>query len=211
MNSKRNLLAGIMLLSMSSLCTVAVAQEPKPLRFGVEIGGTITNVTDAILEAGYGYYAGVRGTYSFEKNAYVAASLRYIQKGIDGIDGDSDADWTYTANYLELPVALGLQGRIGKRTALFGETGPYIAYGICGKDKGESYAGGPESHISWDRDFFSKENGSPRRFDWGWHARAGVRFSHVELSLSYERGLHSIWKDDDSKNTCWAFGVGYNF
>lgn len=187
----------------------ANAQETKPLRIGVEAGGVISNYTDAGLLSGYGFYVGARGTYGFCKDAYAAASLRYIQKGSDGIDGDADGDRTYTPGYMELPVAVGVQGRIGRRLSLFGETGPYIAYGICGKDKGESFSNPEKGTIAWNIGFFSKASGSPRRFDWGWHARAGARFSHVEISVSYERGFLSVWKDDNSKNTCWLLGVGY--
>lgn len=206
---KRHVLLATMVAVGLMMASAVNAQEQKSLRYGIEVGGVVSNYTDAAWLDGYGFYAGVRGLYSFDKNTYAAASLRYIQKGSDGIDGDADGNVTYTPGYIELPVAIGMQGWVGKRTALFGETGPYVAYGVCGKDKGESYYGGPDGNKSWDRDFFSKASGSPRRMDWGWHGKVGVRFKHLELSVQYEHGLLSVWKNDDSKNTAWTFGLSY--
>lgn len=201
-----------MFLVAMLVATVANAQltngTAEGLEIGVEAGLSINNYTSSSRLWREGFYVGARGEYHFSP-CYLSASLRLIRKGADAYDGDSDSDDFYEAYYLELPVAVGISGRLGKKPHIFGETGPYIAYGIGGRAKGETYPDGYT--ISWSNKFFSKANGSPRRFDAGWGIRGGVRFGKVEISAGYEIGFASVWDDDDSCNSSFTLGIAYMF
>lgn len=212
MHFKRFLLAGAILLSLPM-----PAQEKKPFRIGVEAGASIHNYTGTDRYYKDGFYAGVRGEYSL-KNCYVTGGLRFIQKGADAYTGDSDSDDFYRANYIEIPLAVGIQHRINKSLYLFGETGPYVAVGISGKSKGESYSGGPGNTTHWDDKFFSAANDSPRRLDVGWGLRAGLGFYSFQISIGYEIGFIPVWSVSDSQlanynnhNSGFTAGIAYLF
>lgn len=191
------------------------ADESNNLSFGVEAGLTISNYTSTDRYWREGFYVGARGKYEFA-DAYLTASLRLIRKGADAYTGDSDSDDFLEAYYLELPIMVGDSWRVGRKVSLFAEFGPYMAVGIGGKAKGEAYSD-PSEVQHWDYSFFSKGNDSPRRFDCGLGLRAGVSISKVEISLSYEHGLVSVWNPDynysaDSNyNHSFLIGLAYMF
>lgn len=205
----------ILLLALVFMAVLPmVAQnESKPLSIGVEAGLSINNYTNSSRMCREGFYAGLRGRYQFD-DFYVSAGLRYIRKGSDALDGESDSDDFYEANYLELPINIGITGRLGRRAVIFGETGPYFAYGLSGKYKGESWPDGVTR--TWNLKFFSSDNGSPRRFDPGWNARVGVRFGSLEVSAGYEIGFTTVWnvakagnEGVDCRNSNFTIGLAY--
>lgn len=186
---------------------------------GAEAGYDLSNYTGADRNVREGFYVGARGEYQL-KECYLSASLRLIRKGADAYSGDSDSDDYYEAYYLELPIAVGLSGRLGSKARIFGETGPYLAVGIGGKAKGESHVGDSDGMktYKWDNGFFSSANGSPRRFDAGWGVRGGVKFGHVEIAAGYEIGFVPVWNVSDSQlgnydchNSSFTLGVAYMF
>lgn len=210
---KKAFLLALSLLSLSSLW----AQESKPLRIGVEGGQSISNYINSDRISLLGFYVGVRGEYELN-HCYLSAGLRYIRKGADALKGDSDSEDFYRADYLELPLAAGMKARLGKRADFFLETGPYLALGIGGKVKGSSISYGPDHIKYWDNGFFTKANGNPSRFDWGWGVKTGVSlWKSLQLSIGYELGFRQTLKEpysDDfleGHNSCFILGVGYMF
>lgn len=180
------------LMLVAVMCIAAVvkaqttAESTNHFHIGAEAGLSISNYTGSDRYVREGFYVGAHGKYEL-KSCYLSASLRLIRKGADAYTGDSDSDDYYEAYYVELPMAVGLSGRLGKKARIFGETGPYMAIGVGGKSKGESYYGDENGMktLKWDNKFFSKANGSPRRFDAGWSVRGGVILGHVEIAAGY--------------------------
>lgn len=213
-------------LLLAVLCVAATmnaqatgADSAHRLRIGAEIGYGLSNYTNSDRNVREGFYVGARGEYQLN-SCYLSASLRLIRKGADADSGDSDSDDYYESYYLELPVTVGLSGKLGGKAHIFGETGPYLAVGIGGKAKGESYVGDSDGMkiYKWNNDFFSSANGNPCRFDAGWSVRGGVKFGHIEIAAGYEIGFIPVWNVSDSQlgnydlhNSNITLGVAYMF
>jgi len=207
-------------ITIIALCVAlgASAQEQtreKPLRIGAEAGLTLSNYTNSDHYVREGFYIGARGQYQLN-DCYLSASLRLTRKGADCHTGDDDGSDYYEAYYVELPMAIGISGKIGRKATLFGEMGPYVAVGVGGKNKGEIFGG--KNTISYDNKFFSKKNDSPRRFGAGWGIHAGVRLNRVEIIAGYEIGFCSVWSKSDNQfsnrdyhNSSFSLGVAYMF
>lgn len=156
----------LLVLFVLTVSGALYAQNDKPLKFGVEAGVSVNNFVNSGRSTRGGFYAGVRGEYSFEK-IYLSGGLRFIRKGADALAGESDSDDFYEADYLELPLAVGVKSKLGRLSDFFVETGPYFSVGVGGKAKGENLSYGPDKTIRWDYGFFTKENRNPSRFDSG--------------------------------------------
>lgn len=209
-------------LLLAALCVVTVmnaqtgTDEPaKRFRIGAEAGLSINNYTNSDRSAREGFYVGARGEYRL-RGCYLSASLRLIRKGADAYTGDGGGDDFYEAYYMELPMSVGGSGRLGRKTSIFGETGPYVAVGVGGRHKGENDDTGVM--YKWDDNFYSNANGNPRRFDAGWGIRGGISFSHVSVSVGYEIGFIPVWNVSDSRlgnsnhhNSSFTVGVAYMF
>lgn len=194
MRLKAILIAALMVCGVSTVS----AQVEKGLRYGVT-AGLNTSTTDADgTKSKIGFHVGARAEYNFSESLYATASLLYSHKGykIDGWD-----DYKANAGYLEIPVMAGYRWTLNNGLSIFGETGPYFAFGICGKEKADGYE---------DADFFGDEGA--KRFDAGWGIAAGVEYSKFQIRVGYEFGFTKLWDVDDSaKNRNLMVGVSYMF
>lgn len=198
MRLKAILIAALMVCGVSTVS----AQIEKGLRYGVIAGLNCSNTDGEGSKSKIGFHVGARAEYNFSESLYATASLLYSHKGfkIDNYD-----DFKANAGYLELPIMAGYRWSLNNGLSIFGETGPYFAYGICGKVKGD----GDE-----DYDFFGDEEDSfgAKRFDAGWGIHAGVEYSKFQIRVGYELGFTKLYDVDDSaKNRNLMVSVGYTF
>ena len=113
------------------------ASADNGFRFGVTAGMNVPNITNSDGDCRIGFNVGVRGEYNFTNNLYVNGAFLFTQKGneyettISGVTGKVKNN----PGYLEIPLALGYRFDLGNHVYLFGETGPYFAFGVCGKQK----------------------------------------------------------------------------
>lgn len=198
MRLKAILIAALMVCGVSTVS----AQIEKGLRYGVIAGLNCSTVDADDAKSKIGFHVGARAEYNINESLYATASLLYSHKGfkIDNYD-----DFKANAGYLELPIMAGYRWSLNNGLNIFGETGPYFAYGICGKVK----FGGDE-----DCDFFGDEDDTwgAKRFDAGWGIHAGVEYSKFQIRVGYELGFTKVWDGDDSaKNRNLMVSVGYTF
>ena len=188
---------------------------------------------------GYGLKAGVNfPSYSVEKseadlknstNFYVTGYLDapitqnlYVQPGVSlqgkgakfasGSFAGEDFELTQNTMWLEVPVNL-----VGKIEAgmgnLFLGAGPYVAFGLSGKNKFSTTIDGIEDQV---RDFkFGKDN-TLKNTDFGINFTAGYEFGNgLQIHGGYGLGLTNIVGKDlesltgDVKNRVWSIGIGF--
>lgn len=194
--------------------TTASAQSEGEFRIGVTAGMNVSNISDQNTDCRIGFNVGVRGEYNFTNNFYGNIGLLFSQKGTrtdsEGSLLGFSAKGTVTQNpgYLEIPVQLGYRFNMGNGVSIFGETGPYFAFGVCGKNKIDAETSLTSN--SYDYDFFG--DNAAKTFDCGWGLRAGVEVSSFQISLGYEHGITKLYDGDNScRNSNFMVGLAYMF
>lgn len=195
----KSLLLGVV-LSLAGTFT-ANAQSAGQVRFGVTGGMNVTNISGIEdSDSKLGFNLGFRGEYNFSEKFYANAGLVWSMKGLKGGD-EEEGKVKFTPSYLQIPVAAGYRFILDKGLSIFVETGPYFAFGVCGKCK-----------IGSDKvDYFgdSEDAVGAKRFDFGWGARAGVEIKKFQVHLGYEHGITKVFDETDCKN--WNFNVGVSY
>lgn len=190
------------------------ASADNGFRFGVTAGMNVPNITNSDGDCRIGFNVGVRGEYNFTNNLYVNGAFLFTQKGNEyeyGVTNISEVTGKVKNNpgYLEIPLALGYRFDLGNHVYLFGETGPYFAFGVCGKQKLDVES----SLVNYNKkeDFFS--DNKAQTFDGGWGLRLGVEASGFQVHLGYEYGFSKIWdtNGDGNHNSNFNVGVSYMF
>ena len=196
----------LMTLAVACFALTASAQEKGEFRFGVTAGMNVSNATEIEMDSRIGFHVGAKAEYNITDNLYGSAALLFSQKGAKKEYGYAEAGYAETGKascnpgYLQLPIHIGYRYKVGEKVSIFGETGPYVAYGICGKAKNEwteTYLGIADSG-EVEGDFFDDGIGhyGAKRFDFGWGVKAGVEYAKFQVSLGYEYGFNKV-KDID--------------
>ena len=124
------------LMAVMLFCGVLTgfAQSGGDLRFGVTGGMNVPNITDMETDCRIGFNIGGRVEYNFSESFFMTSGLLLTQKGYDSDEG-------FSANplYLEIPIHFGGRYSLGNSVSIFGETGPYLAFGVGGKAKYEEF------------------------------------------------------------------------
>lgn len=191
------------------MCFTAFAQDAISLE-GVA-GLNISKQLAGSSMSGYrpGFHVGVRANYYITNpntadGLYANGALLLSLKGGKTVFDSKSYNLTSPC-YLELPVHIGYLYPITGNVDLFGELGPYFAFGLFGTSK--TVLGTVAS--STDGYFDS----STKRFDLGVGARIGARFlSQYSFSLGYDYGLARLYNDDtQSRNYNLYLSFGYDF
>lgn len=195
------------LLSLGAM--TASAQKAGEFRFGVTAGMNVPKITDINADCRIGFHAGVRAEYNFTDNLYGSLGLLFTQKGAeyDAEYKGVSAKYKMNPGYLELPLQIGYRFHVGDNVSIFGETGPYFAFGVCGKHKVDvdSPIGGGDMKT----DFFGDDGANV--FDGGWGLRLGVEVSKFQIGLGYEYGFSKVWDESSSHNSNFTIGLSYMF
>ena len=194
----------LMTLAVACFALTASAQEKGDFRFGVTAGMNVSNITDMKMDSRIGFHVGAKAEYNITDNLYGNAALLFSQKGNQKEEGAYKE--TENPGYIELPIHIGYRFKMGDKVSIFGETGPYFAYGICGKDKLEG-----TGVADYDVKFFDYDNAN--KFDFGWGVKAGVEYAKFQISLGYEYGITKVFDIDDVKphNSNFMVSVAYMF
>lgn len=204
----------IVLLSMISLKTNAQ-------QFGIKAGFNLASMnisgvdelSDSKMHTGFHF----GGIVDFPINDFLSleTGLLFSTKGFNmEIEEDGLTLTTkINLNYLEIPVLLKGKKEIGTDTYLFGNVGPYFAFGLSGKVKSTfSFQGESETEeekVEWGND----DESDLKRFDMGLSFGAGVQYNSILLGLSYDLGLSNIlaYQEDGAgmKNRVFKISVGY--
>ena len=193
----------LMTLAVACFALTASAQEKGDFRFGVTAGMNVSNITDMEMDSRIGFHVGAKAEYNITDNLYGSAALLFSQKGCQ-FEEDGEK-LTANPGYIELPIHIGYRFKMGDKVSIFGETGPYFAYGICGKSKVE----GPG--LEEDVKFFDDDD--VNKFDFGWGVKAGVEYAKFQISLGYEHGITEVfdYAGLDSHNSNFMVSVAYMF
>lgn len=176
--------------------------------YGLRLGLNISNVRsdDHFLDGGSaksGLNLGVVAGFQVAPllPIYMETGLLYTEKGGKGsYDGHS---FSYSLNYLEVPLVLKYMHPLGHLTTLQPFAGVYAAAGVGGKMKDFNQR---QAYNSFDEEGF-------QRFDAGLRIGCGLQFANLYTEMGYDLGLINISHDyfDTSNTGCFFATIGINF
>lgn len=219
----------LMLLMIGAVGFSASAQQ---LRFGFELGGTISHSTWKFNNENYktssvgGFTAGISLDYEFLDNTFIQSGLFFLTKGAkaeakgEDIEGQqyvkSDTEITFRPMYLQIPVTLAYKVNITPGIRVFALAGVFAAQGLTGEyTKEVDY-----SLDSWDD---KKDSSSPfgkdklKRLDAGVRFGGGLEFGKLVLKFAYDFSLTNAVKNaqavgvDNFKNRSMLISAGLRF
>ncbi len=224
------------ILSVIAILVLTATALEAQVNFGIVAGPNFQNmvgkdadgdkITNGMI---IGFHAGVKATIPVATDFYFQTGLLFSQKGSKNnlfLYGKKAASEDYYNNtrisYLELPLHLLYSPELGNGRLLLG-FGPYVAYGITGKQT-YTYGSREEIKIQFQNEIEMDEY-TPgdevyfRGFDAGADIFAGYEFAFgLYAQLNAQLGLLNIitditeWDyDPNLKNTGFGVSVGYNF
>lgn len=230
------------------LTTGAVALDNVPesgTSFQALVGFNVTNLkgfqTDMNAKAGLNIGAKLEIMLPNAYGTYINAGIDWTQKGARRTDLNTQqyAKMVKKVNshYLELPIHVGYRYNISDVLGVYGEVGPYFAFGVTGKykrinaddgvtDEGSEMLFG--KHVGRVLPYDAIENGRVfQRFDCGFGFRVGVEYDNkYSFNIGYDGGFTDMYTGDyrrqyeqrhdysplpKLKNHNWTMTVGYRF
>lgn len=215
----------ILLIALISASFI-VAQEQSKISFAVLGGVNFQNLNgknyigdklnnDMLL----GFHAGVNVQIPIAPEFYFQPGLLYATKGAKNTIGSFVG--TTTLNYIELPLNIVYKAVLGNGFVMLG-FGPYVAYGISGKWKGEVGSISLTGDIKFQNTADSNDSYyNYKAFDaganifFGYEMVSGIfiqldsQFGMLNIHPEYNGGL----TDDKSitNNTGFGLSLGYRF
>lgn len=205
--------------SSSSSSFFSTDKAEQPVRFTIRGGVNFANIgvsgggESESLGSRTAFNAGVGVDIPIIESFYVQTGLFFTSKGYKRTEDRGDTRFTAKGNpaYLEIPILASYRYNFNDATQLEVNVGPYLAFGIGGKDKLEEKT---ETAVieTEENDFFGDE---VKKFDMGLQVGLGVTFlKHVYLGVAYEFGFVNMFKDSDgesAKNRNFMINLGYKF
>ena len=224
-------------MALFSVCSVSAQSETfKDLQWEAVVG--MNNSDIGSLGNKIGFHLGAKAEValpSVANGVYANAGAFISLKGCKQDYGDLGKSTT-NAYYLEIPIHIGYKHYVNENLSIYGEVGPYIAYGIGGKlETSDTYIEGDYDYDSGYNTTISQSkskidtfgDGGLKRFDIGAGLRVGVELKNkYTFSLGYDWGFVDIYKDSDldldndeytidltpsAKNANLTISLGYKF
>lgn len=234
----------IAILAVMTVC--ASAQDFKKFRFGPTVGLNLASNTAKEVKPKVGFSIGALGEYNFTNNFYMTSALKLSLKNskLDGTEFDKNDKTkvkkvfhdSYKPYYFEIPIHAGYRYSFNDKFSVFGELGPYIGIGVCGKAYSKEtkydvyveekvYNGryvdiedvhypeiSKEYTIDYFGDFKDRSTVGANRFDFGLGFAAGIEFSKFQARLGYDFGLTKIFDVENSaRNRNFYIALSYMF
>jgi len=211
---KNRLLSMVLILVLSA--SFAIAQEKTKLSLGI-LGGVNFQNLNGKLSSGdklendmlMGFHGGVNVQIPIAPEFYFQPGLMFAVKGAKNTYTILGAEFTdqIKINYIEMPLNLVYKGALGNGFVMLG-FGPYLAYGISGKQIFEG------------KDLTFERGVDYNAFDAGANIFAGYEMSSgLFLQLDTQFGMLNINPEDENslndqataKNTGFGLSLGYRF
>lgn len=177
------------------------------VKWDAKFGMNFSNMTkDSEAKALPGFHLGVGMDYGFSENWSLQSGLLISSKGYKYKEGEYKE--TTRPIYLDIPILAAYKFYISDNTKFVINAGPYLAFGLGGKNKVD---GIDESEKVFGDDGW-------KRFDLGIQYGVGLEIGeHYLVNLTGQNGFISPYDfpdgydGDKPKNMTFSIGVGYRF
>lgn len=150
--------------------------------------------------------AGVLVEYAVSDNFSLQSGANYRKHGVIlkfdlPVEGTVlNVKMTSDLNYVQVPLNAVYKTN-GSSVQFFAGAGPYVGFGISGKNKIKGTVDGGTVVLEEEVDAFKKEEdggAGMKRFDFGGQALAGIKFGKYYAVVSYQAGFANLTKTEDS-------------
>ena len=118
--------------------------------------------------------------------------------------------WEATPYYLSIPVHVGYKFHCSDNFKLFASVRPYANIGLFGKETMSATLKEVSTTTTASNNVFADK--AQERFDWGLGFRVGAElYDHWQLSVGYDWGMKSIFKETDVRNRTLSISCSYIF
>ena len=213
----------IVIMTLALLCCMSVSAQKywdgnRPdhrLTVGPRVGINFANQYNggdgADKDYRMGFRAGLEMDVNIVRSLSVNTGVYYSQKGYKTKYSDYRGTLKTTDNsaYIHIPLQASYRIDLSDVSQFQINAGPYIAFGISGKQKVESTFAGQKNY---EVDSFDEYDGM-RKTDIGISVGAAFTYSNIYVGIIYERGFSNISHvpGEDFKNGCIGINIGYNF
>ena len=203
----------LLIIIISMLSIQSYAQS-----FGVKGGFSLANMLVEDDDDTYsdefsmkpGFHIGGVFDYSLSDFLSIETGLFLNTKGFKW--EESDYVIKFNLFYLDIPIALKASYDLSDNLAMYGAVGPYLGFGISGKETEEYDGTTVEYDIEWGN---NEDEDDLKRFEFGATFGGGVEIGAIQVGISYDLGLANISSYTDYgmafKNRVLKFSVGYKF
>ena len=183
------------------------------IRYGVKVGGTLSNVVSTIGERSesgnikIGVQAGGMLEYSFNELFALQPELQYVLNGSSKKGEIIDAALTF--HNIQLPINLKVKFGV-ENLKFYATAGPYL--GLLAAAKTTTTLGGISGTFDmFDKDF--RDFYKLRRMDFGIGVGLGVELSKIAVGVGYQFGLANLQGVDNTSMKVGTFNLslGYFF
>ena len=207
---KTRLFAIALILIFSAPFAIAQTGEKGKMSFGIlgginfqNLNGKLTSGDKLANDMLLGFHGGVNVQIPIAPEFYFQPGLMFAVKGAKNTTTILGAEFTDETkiNYIEMPLNLVYKGALGNGFVMLG-FGPYLAYGISGKQIIEGSTFTIERGTDYDA------------FDAGGNIFAGYEMAvGIFLQLDTQFGMVNINTEDKptTKNTGFGLSLGYRF
>lgn len=161
-----------------------------------------------------GFQAGVFAEVPLRGNLGIRPSLQFTEKGYRKFEGNSVGDQVYVKrnfsfNYLELPVDVVYNFKLGKNAKILMGAGPVFSYAISGRAKTNIRY--KDEFEQAHTEYWDNSNRPGKLLDLGFDFLIGFTFKRINVTSSYNHGLLNFSRDggNETKNRSFAFTLGY--
>lgn len=182
--------------------------NPVDIYVGIRVGGALATMIsddsyfdDNKMRAGVNAGMVIGFQMAPQLPLYFETGLLYVEKG--GKNDSHGNDYSYSLNYLEMPMVLKFDCEVGDDMSIQPFFGGYVAAGVSGKIKDFRNR---QAYSSYDDEGF-------KRFDAGLRMGCGFQFDHLYAEVGYDLGLANVGrKYFDTTRTGLLFAtLGVNF
>lgn len=183
------------------LCCAAATSINAQVKFGPQAGLNVSNMTisysgiNMSMSSLVGFHVGVVAEIPVATNFVIQPGLLYSTKGTKAdIEGIHE---TERLDYLELPVNAMYKIELSEQAKLLLFAGPYLAYGIGGKD---SSTGESVKFSGDDKDF--------KALDFGLNFGPGIEINNtIQIKAQYSLGIANIAPESEATYRNHGFNV----
>ena len=214
---KRNI---ILLLSFIAIAVSINAQVRPGIKLGYNLSGVKADFTNGVANPNAasdpdnfhmksGFQAGLIADCPVNDVISIQPGIRFSMMGFaDKYSSNGNAKRSFSLFYLQVPVYAQYKMNIAEETNLLFQAGPYVGYGLFGRQKFIRKGKTQDLNDTQKKITFGGNSDDINAFDYGIGAGVGIEFYRFQLMATYDFGLNQgTFNKKDAKSATYSIDM----